>query len=134
MDQATGELDKLKSRHAADGARLKRFREKLGLPPTVKGTCNIVDDFTLKLFISQNHLRRRKLAKADIFVLSRSLEHHAAQRPARSPNCSSLLQRQWHCVHRGYAMPSCEQLHCEQAAARKPAHVGARWASLLSVW
>ena len=32
----------------------------------MKGTCNIVDDFTFKLFVSQNHLRKRRLAKADI--------------------------------------------------------------------
>ena len=26
----------------------------------------------------------------------------SAQRPAHSPNCSPLLQRQWHCVHHGW--------------------------------
>ena len=30
----------------------------------------------------------------------------SAQRPAHSPNCSSLLQRQWHCVHRGWSQKS----------------------------
>ena len=32
-DQATGELDKFKSRHAIDGKLLEAFRVKLGLPP-----------------------------------------------------------------------------------------------------
>ena len=33
LDQATGELDKFKSRHAVDWPRLSLMRKKLGLPP-----------------------------------------------------------------------------------------------------
>ena len=33
IEQATGELDKYKSRHCVDGARLAAFRARLGLPP-----------------------------------------------------------------------------------------------------
>lgn len=43
-DQATGEIEKLKSRHAIDGKRLSIFRAKLGLPPEPRGTSNIIDD------------------------------------------------------------------------------------------
>lgn len=40
LDQATGELDKFKPRHAVDWPRLNLMRQKLGLPPPPTGTCN----------------------------------------------------------------------------------------------
>ena len=48
IEQATGELDKRKSRHCVDGARLAAFRARLGLAPSAGGTVNIIDDFALK--------------------------------------------------------------------------------------
>ena len=66
IEQATGELDKYKSRHCVDGARLAAFRARLGLPPAAGGTVNIIDDLALKLFLSDLAGRRRRLLKADV--------------------------------------------------------------------
>jgi hypothetical protein len=65
-DQATGRLEKLKSRHCADGGRLEAFRIKLGLPPRPSATVNIIDDLALKLFLSDLAGRRRSFMKIDI--------------------------------------------------------------------
>ena len=47
VDQATGEHEKFKSRHAYDGKRMRALLARMGLPPPPTGTCNIVGDFTL---------------------------------------------------------------------------------------
>ena len=66
VDQATGELDKFKSRHALDGKRLALIRERLGLPPPTTGTCNIIDDLALKTLFADVAGRCRSFAKADV--------------------------------------------------------------------
>ena len=66
IDQASGELDKFKSRHAFDGNRSRAIRAKLGLPPPPTGTCNIIDDMSLKMFFADISARRRMFAKCDI--------------------------------------------------------------------
>jgi hypothetical protein len=66
LDQATGMLEKFKSRHALDGARLASIRARLGLPPPATGTCNIIDDMALKLLFADVAKRNRRFAKLDI--------------------------------------------------------------------
>ena len=66
VDQATGELEKFKTRHAYDGKRMRALLARMGLPPPPTGTCNIVDDFTLKLMFGDMALRDRHFAKCDI--------------------------------------------------------------------
>ena len=66
IDQATGELEKFKTRHAYDGKRMRALLARMGLPPPPTGTCNIVDDFTLKLMFGDMALRDRCFAKCDI--------------------------------------------------------------------
>ena len=66
LDQATGMLEKFKSRHALDGARLASLRARLGLPPPATGTCNIIDDMALKLLFADLARRNRFFAKLDI--------------------------------------------------------------------
>ena len=69
VDQATGELEKFKSRHAYDGKRMRALLARMGLPPPPTGMCNIVDDFTLKLMFGDMAIRSRYFAKADIGLL-----------------------------------------------------------------
>jgi len=66
VDQATGELDKFKSRHAFDGNRMSAGRARLGLPPPPTGTCNIIDDFGFKIMCGDGAQRHRHFAKADV--------------------------------------------------------------------
>eukprot|EP00966_Prymnesium_polylepis_P188921 4377430-Prymnesium_polylepis.1 len=66
IDQANGELDKFKSRHAYDGKRMAAIRARLGLPPAPTGTCNIIDDCGLKCLFGDIAMRNRFFAKADI--------------------------------------------------------------------
>ena len=66
VDQATGALEKFKSRHAYDGKRMRALLDRMGLPPPPTGTCNIVDDFTFKLMCGHMALNDRYFAKCDI--------------------------------------------------------------------
>ena len=66
IDPATAEIEKYKSRHAVDGARLEAQRIKRGLAPSPTGGCNNADDLTVKLLISHAHKHKRKFKKADI--------------------------------------------------------------------
>ena len=66
VDQATGELDKFKSRHALDANRLNMVRNKLGLPPPPTGTVNIIDDMAFKCMCGDIATRDRYFAKCDI--------------------------------------------------------------------
>ena len=66
VDQATGELEKFKSRHAFDSNRLAALTQRLGLPPPPTGTCNIADDLQLKMLMADIALRGRYFAKCDI--------------------------------------------------------------------
>ena len=65
-DQATSELEKYKSRHSADGARVAAIRKRMGLPSAPRGTCNIADDMTLKCLLAWDWEQRRVFYKMDI--------------------------------------------------------------------
>jgi hypothetical protein len=66
LKQDTGELDKLKSRHCVDGARLAHLSAKRGHPPAIVGTVNMVDDITAKVMLSDIPVRRRRAMKMDV--------------------------------------------------------------------